>query len=350
MFADFRRRKNHFPMRIKGVTYDTGFINAGINTKEIFDANIVKREMHIIKNDLHCNGIRITGGDADRLEITAKLAAKEGLEVWYCPFTCNLTMEELQNFLIDSAERAEEIRSSGFEVVFLTGSEISLFTKGFFSNDELNDRINVLKNPLELREKLPEVRIKLNKFLKETVQLVRKKFHGKIGYASLPFEGVDWALFDLIATDGAYRTAGNADNYERGIRSFVSQGKPAAITEFGCGAYTGAADNAANSIWIIDWVEGRPEKLNGKYSRNENEQACYMLELFKIFETEKVDAAFITSFAAYSLPHRKDPLRDLDMGSYGIVKVYEDKFGETYPDMPWEPKEAFRALANYFRT
>jgi hypothetical protein len=58
-------------MRIKGITYDTGFINAGVSTKEKFEPGIVQREMHIIKNDLHCNAVRITGGDKDRLEIAA---------------------------------------------------------------------------------------------------------------------------------------------------------------------------------------------------------------------------------------------------------------------------------------
>jgi hypothetical protein len=37
------------------------------------------------------------------------------------------------------------------------------------------------------------------------------------------------------------------------------------------------------------------------------------------------------------------------MASYTIMKVYEDRFGETYPDMAWEPKAAFRALADYYR-
>jgi len=252
-------------MRIRGVTYDTGFINSGVSTKEIFDAKIVKHEMQIIKNDLHCNAVRITGGDADRLEITARLAADAGLEVWYCPFTSNLTIEELQNFLVDAAERAERIRCQGAEVIFLTGSEISLFTKGFFSDDELNNRLQLLKEPMKLREKIPEVRTKLNEFLKETVQLVRQKFHGKISYACLPFEAVDWKLFDILATDGAYRTAANAAYFEKGIQSFVNEGKPAAITEFGCGTYIGAADNAGHGIWIVDWVDGKPDKLNGIY-------------------------------------------------------------------------------------
>src|SRR6478672_1365877 len=117
-------------MRIKGIVYDTGFINAGVTTKDTFDINLIKREMHIIKNDLHCNAVRITGGDADRLETVAALAASEGLEVWYCPFTCGLTISELSSFLIDAAGRAERIRSTGADVVFITGSETSLFNRG----------------------------------------------------------------------------------------------------------------------------------------------------------------------------------------------------------------------------
>jgi hypothetical protein len=31
------------------------------------------------------------------------------------------------------------------------------------------------------------------------------------------------------------------------------------------------------------------------------------------------------------------------------VKYYEGgKHGTTYPDMPWEPKESFRAVADYY--
>jgi hypothetical protein len=37
------------------------------------------------------------------------------------------------------------------------------------------------------------------------------------------------------------------------------------------------------------------------------------------------------------------------MASYGIVKVFENRLGHTYPDMPWEPKAAFTALTDYYR-
>ena len=144
-------------MRIKGIVYDTGFINNGTTTKEKFDLNVIKREIHLIKNDLHCNAVRITGGDADRLESVAALAASEGLEVWYCPFTCGLTTDELNSFLVTAADRAEGIRSSGAEVVFIAGSEISLFNIGFFKEETLAERLALITNPIKFRAQLPQV-------------------------------------------------------------------------------------------------------------------------------------------------------------------------------------------------
>ena len=85
-------------MRFKGINYDTGFISAGTTTREPFDPRLVKREMHIIRDDLHCNAVRITGGHPERLEIAAVHAAQAGLEVWFCPFPNNLSSEEAARF------------------------------------------------------------------------------------------------------------------------------------------------------------------------------------------------------------------------------------------------------------
>jgi hypothetical protein len=35
--------------------------------------------------------------------------------------------------------------------------------------------------------------------------------------------------------------------------------------------------------------------------------------------------------------------------SYGVVKVLKGRPGHTYPDMGWEPKAAFTALADCYR-
>ena len=36
------------------------------------------------------------------------------------------------------------------------------------------------------------------------------------------------------------------------------------------------------------------------------------------------------------------------MASWGVVKELEGRTGDTYPDLPWEPKAAFRMLAEYY--
>jgi hypothetical protein len=341
-------RKAHM-MRGKGITYDTGFFHAGVSTHEPFDPEVVKREMRVIHDDVHCNVVRITGGNADRLKITATHAAAAGLEVWLSPFTCDLTTDELLTILADCADHAERLRKQGAEIVLLTGSELSLFTVGFLPGDRLRDRLALLTAPDRLREVLAEVPARINDFLGTAVALVRERFGGKISYASLPFEGVDWTPFDFISSDAGYRSVEVAARYRDDIRAFVAQGKPAAITEFGCTTHHGAADKGGHGDLIVEWGDdGRPIRLNGDYTRDEDEQVTYLRELLDIFNAEGIDTAFVNTFARYDLPYHSDPRADLDMASYGIVKVLEHRFGHTYPDMAWEPKAAFSALADYY--
>ena len=49
--------------------------------------------------------------------------------------------------------------------------------------------------------------------------------------------------------------------------------------------------------------------------------------------------------------HGDDPEHDLDANSYSLVKPYPGgRHGTTYPDMAWEPKESFTAIADYYAT
>ena len=96
---------------------------------------------------------------------------------------------------------------------------------------------------------------------------------------------------------------------------------------------------------------GAPLRLDGEYIRDEDGQAAYLRDLLEIFDAEGVDSAFVFTFALHGYLHRPDgdPRDDLDLASYGIVKVLEDRPGQTYPDMAWEPKAAFTTLADYYR-
>ncbi|MEU7080860.1 hypothetical protein ABZ938_24110 [Streptomyces sp. NPDC046409] len=340
-------------MRTFGITYDTGFTTAGTTTREPFDPTVVRREMQIIRNELGCDAVRITGGNRDRLETAARYAAEAQLEVWYSPFTNGLTTGELLDFLTDSAERAERLRREGAGVVFLTGSEISLFTVGMLPGDTFEERAAVLADPQQLRAALPKLPAQVNAFLGKAVAAVRSRFGGRIGYASLPFEGVDWAPFDIVATDAGYRDAQTADLLADGLRALAAHGKPAAVTEFGCTTYRGAADVGGRGDAVIVWDDrARPVRFTSPVARDEQEQADYLRELIDALDESAIDAAFVNTFARYDLPHAgADDDRDFDKASFGVVKVLDGgRTGNAYPSLPWEPKAAFHTLAKYGRS
>jgi hypothetical protein len=340
-------------MRAKGISYDTGFVREGVASRASFDPAEVKRELRIIRDDLHCNAVRVMGGDPERLELAANHAADLGLEVWFSPYPLELTTDELLSLFADCAERAERLRRRGAEVVFVTGAELSLMNKGFLPGDTVEERLSqLLDQPDRLPELIPELTARVNDFLGKAVARVRERFGGKLTYAAVPLERVDWADFEIVSVD-LYRSTEVADQFAEGVRTLVGQGKPVAITEFGAATYRGAADRGARGLEIVEYDRdtGAPVRLNGEYLRDEAGQATYLRELLEVFEAEGVDSTFVFTFALRDHPHRPDgdPRDDLDLASYGIVRALDGRHGETYPDLPWEPKAAFAALADCYR-
>ena len=63
-----------------------------------------------------------------------------------------------------------------------------------------------------------------------------------------------------------------------------------------------------------------------------------------------MDGAFVWTFADPWLTHSADPRHDPDMTSTSLVKTYERGNGTTYPGLPWEPKQAFSAVASFYAT
>jgi hypothetical protein len=342
-------------MRAKGISYDTGLIRHGASSREHFEPDMVRRELTIIRDDLHCNAVRVIGGDTDRLELAATYAADLGLEVWFSPYPLELTTDEMHALFTDCAERAERLRQQGAEVVFVAGAELSVMNKGFLPGDNENNRLEQLLNPPD-RDRLPdlvgELSMRVNDFLGKAAALVREHFGGKITYAAIPLERVDWAPFDIVGVD-LYRSAEVADRFSEGVRAIVAQGKPVAITEFGSAAYLGAGDKGARFLEVLEYDTdtGAPTRLSAERVRDEAGQATYLRELLEIFDGAGIDSTFVFLLALYNFPHRPDhPREDLDLASPGIVKVLDNRHGDTYPDMPWEPKAAFSALADYYRS
>ncbi|MBB4688689.1 hypothetical protein [Amycolatopsis jiangsuensis] len=340
-------------MRAKGMTYDTGFVRAGGTSRVDFEPAVVRRELQIIRDDLHCTAVQIIGGDADRLELAARSAAELGLEVWFSPYPLELAQDEILALFADCAARAERIRAGGAEVVFVAGVELSVMNRGFLPGADVQERVaRLVSDPEGRAERIAEVSARLDDFLGKAVSEIRAHFRGKLTYGAIPFERIDWTPFDFVSLE-LIRSAEVADQYRAGVRDLVAQGKPVAITGFGCPAWKGAPDVAPRAMEIVEYdpVTGEPARLDGVYERDEAGQAGYLSELLQIHAEEGVDSAFVFLFALHDFPHRPDgnPREDLDLAGPGIVKVFEDRFGTTYPDLRWEPKAAFAAVAERYR-
>src|SRR4051812_14078159 len=186
-------------MRARGMTYDTGFVRDGHNSRERFDPQTVERELTIIRDDLHCNAVQLIGGDPDRLELAARAAAGLGLEVWFSPYPLELTVDAIRALLLDCAERAERLRTAGAAIVLVAGVELSVMNRGFLEGADVGARVaGLLADPDARPARITELQGRLGAFFRATVPALRIRFHGRITYAAIQFEGIDWDLFDIV--------------------------------------------------------------------------------------------------------------------------------------------------------
>jgi hypothetical protein len=352
-------------MNRKGVCYDVG-VEMGMNWRPHFDPVSVRRELEIIKNDLHCNALRIAGRDIKRLQTATRDALDLGLEVWFSPAYWDKSPEETLAYFMKAAEAAEAVRhTSGDKLVFTLGGELTLFMQGILEGRNLRER---LRNPNMLsRVKAGEHNPPLNRFLAKANESVRSVFHGKVAYASLVWEEVNWDKFDFVGVDH-YRTPRMGDTYLKMLEPAFGHGKPVVVTEFGFSTTHGAIgeggllrSTAGLEESIINLgsqflhyrlpLVGRfvRPRLNGKHIRDEGWQAKQLVETLEVLDKAGVDGAFVSQFESQITPYSDDPRYDLDMASSSLVKYFEGgRKGTTYPEMPWEPKESFWALAEYY--
>src|SRR5271165_829964 len=115
-------------MKLKGVNYDVGRVLLGHQMRPTFDPKVIHRELEIIKNDLHCNSVKIQGLDIDRLMIASEDALKQGLEVWLAPEMFEKSPEETFSYIVKAAEEIESLRQRWPDKVVLSiGTELMLF-------------------------------------------------------------------------------------------------------------------------------------------------------------------------------------------------------------------------------
>ncbi|MGW2180381.1 hypothetical protein ACWCXX_20195 [Streptomyces sp. NPDC001732] len=307
-------------MRARGINYDTGFLPGHDLSRKTFDPETVRHDMAVISGELHCDAVRVSGREPERLDIAARCAADAGLEVWFAPFPVDLPADRLLPFFADCARRAEAVRLGGAEVVFVAGCEMSAFCGGFIPGDTYGDRLRAMAEAdMEWWRGLGPVQERLNDFLARAAGTVRAHFGGRVTYASAPWEFVDWSPFDLVGID-AYRSTRNADTFRSELQGHLAHGKPVAVTEYGTCAYRGAGERGGAAWQVPDDAV-----------RDEDEQVRHLTEMLDVFEEEGVDTALWFTFAGYSRPG------DADLGSYGVVRMLDGT--------RWGPKKVFHAMA-----
>ena len=344
-------------MEIKGVCYDTGRAYSDwFVTRRVFDPAMTRRELEIIRDDLHCNAVHIQGTDITRLTTAATDALDLGLQVWFSPELFQKSQEKTLAYLVKAAAAAEPLHEQfPGRLIFCVGTESSLFTRGIVPGRTVNQRIaNIRRAGLRSGPYAQP----LQAFLAEAAERVRKVFHGPLTYASTPFEVVDWTLFDYIGVDH-YRNSKIEHRYAETIGRYLGQGKPVLNTEFGHSSYRGnrpglmelgEVGNLSVALHRIP-LAGRlvqPSLKRGTHVRDEDYQARELTKTLGILDAEGMDGAFIWTFADPWLTYSPDPRHDLDMTSTSLVKTYARGHGTTYPELPWEPKPAFNAVASFY--
>jgi hypothetical protein len=345
----------------RGVTYDTGMVFSGpgysVPTRPKLDLATAERELQIARDDLHCNAVRLIGRDVDRLVQVAERALALGLEVWLSPALWGRPLDETLRYCVSAAGRAEELRKQHPDrFVLVLGSELTLFMEGIVPGRDFAARTREAITRMKAGDHSANDR--LNDFLGRASTAVRGVYHGPLTYASLVWEDVNWDRFDLIGVDH-YRDARIKDRYAEMLQPLLALGKPVVNTEFGMRTYRGAESEGTLGFGIADQmrvglhqlpVVGRfvRERLNGDYVRDEAMQARELTETLTILDAAGVDGAFVHEFVTAAATFSDKPRYDLDMNAFALVKTHRHGKGTTYPDMTWEPKQSFHAVANYY--
>jgi hypothetical protein len=224
-------------MEIKGICYDVGREMDG-NWRPDFDPGIIHRELQIIKSDLGCNAIRICGKDIGRLVGTTQDALQQGFEVWFSPELWNQNPMATLSYTTRAAAAVEKLREQyPDKLVLSVGSELTLFMKGIIKGNALWSRLhNAFSGDFIRPGKHNQP---LNDYLLEVTTAVRQVYRGPLTYASLPFEQVNWSLFDFIGVDH-YRATRIKDRYAEMLKPLLAIGKPVVVMEMGCCTYQGA--------------------------------------------------------------------------------------------------------------
>jgi hypothetical protein len=345
-------------MRIQGVNYDVGTV-MGVDWRPDYDPKVVQRELEIIKNDLHCNAVGISGKDIGRVLLTAEAAISHGLEAWLNPSDWHdRPPEATLAYIVKAAKAAQPLheRYPG-KVVLSIGSEFTLFMQGIVPGKTFRRRAATVFTTDVI--KTGQHNQPLNDFLGKAGAAVRKVFSGPVMYRSLAWEHVDWSNFDLIGVDH-YWAEKIQDQYVDMVKPLFAYGKPVINTGFGFNTTTAPVTGMLGTLGDLPFfrILLHQQPVIGRFirpqlkivpERDEALQVKRLVNNLKLLDEAGFSGAFMDTFILPTYPYSDTPKYDLDRASSNLVKYFANgRHGTTYPDMTWEPKEAFRGVAEYY--
>ncbi len=330
-------------LRLRGIDYDTGTNYwGGQLSRQIWNRRTVEEHMRVIRKDLRCNVICVSGTNIERLIEAATAAFGHGLQVWIQPRLFEATQAEMLLYLGEVASEAEALRQRQGELVLNIGCELTMFTQGFVAGTNFHERMASLC--ASVGDPISDINKALDGHLRKAVEITRARFGGPITYSPVDWEEVDWALFDIVSANH-YRNADNRATYAEKLRRLRSHGKPVVVTEFGCSTFEGAEHHGGMGFDIIDFGRSPPAIKEG-YRRSEETQADEIIDLLRIFREERIDGAFVYQFLSEGELHSADPRHDLDMASHAIVKCVGLDLARGI--IHWQPKLSFDAVARVY--
>ena len=183
--------------QIRGVIYDAGtvFGRGQRITRRHLDERVMRRELEVIRDELHATHVRVVASEPARLGTVAAAVAQAGLGLWYSPVVFDYDPPETAHRTVAIAAHAEALRQRlGVPVTFVAGSEATLFMRGLLPGKHLTERVARMKaDPSLLRSG------DLARYLTTVAGELRPVFRGLLTYASLPFDQPDWRSFESSA-------------------------------------------------------------------------------------------------------------------------------------------------------
>lgn len=301
---------------------------------------VARGELDVIRTRLHCTAVILIGTDIPRMIAAAEYALKIGLDAWIEPHPVDLRYKKVVRNLAATAAAAEELRRRyPGRVTLIVGCEFSLHLRGMIPG--WSETLRLLVTIRWRRFFRRRINRKVNRLLGRVLVAARTHFGGPITYASASWEDVDWSGFDLAGVN-LYRTGNNSAVFEDRLRTRIrTGGKPLVITEFGCGSFVGGAQRGPGSFKIVNWFARQPRIKKGNV-RSERVQAAYVGDMIELWDRHEIHGCFVYTFALREYPHFTDPMHDLDMASFSLVKVDPEDVTR------WEPKQAFHEVARRY--